>query len=221
MKNNKIQMSESIIVYILLALSGGSMDAYSYLYRGKVFANAQTGNILLMGVNIAEQRYEIALKYLWPILAFTLGIVISDFLRERKGNFHIHWRQIVVSIELIILIIVCFIPQNLNALANALTSLACGLQVQAFRSAVGNSIATTMCIGNLRSAASNMHRYFTSKEKMYFKKSILYFGTIFFFIIGAVVESRLITIYYGYALLFSVILLSISFLLMLIDAENS
>ena len=221
MKNNKIQMSESIIVYILLALSGGSMDAYSYLYRGKVFANAQTGNILLMGVNIAEQRYEIALKYLWPILAFTLGIVISDFLRERKGNFHIHWRQIVVSIELIILIIVCFIPQNLNALANALTSLACGLQVQTFRSAVGNSIATTMCIGNLRSAASNMHRYFTSKEKMYFKKSLLYFGTILFFIIGAVIESKLIIIYNKYALLFSVILLSISFMLMLIDVENS
>ncbi|MFR1872716.1 MAG: YoaK family protein, partial [Coprococcus sp.] len=41
------QMSESIRLGIILALSGGFMDAYSYMCRGKVFANAQTGNILL------------------------------------------------------------------------------------------------------------------------------------------------------------------------------
>ena len=41
------QTSESIELGILLALSGGIMDAYSYMARGKVFANAQTGNMLL------------------------------------------------------------------------------------------------------------------------------------------------------------------------------
>lgn len=45
-----LQMSESIEVAIFLALSGGLMDAYSYLLRGEVFANAQTGNMLLFGV---------------------------------------------------------------------------------------------------------------------------------------------------------------------------
>ena len=41
-----MQMSESVEVAIFLALSGGLMDAYSYLLRGEVFANAQTGNML-------------------------------------------------------------------------------------------------------------------------------------------------------------------------------
>ncbi|WP_427189458.1 DUF1275 family protein [Parvimonas sp. G1604] len=40
-----MQMSESIELAIFLALSGGLMDAYSYLLRGQVFANAQTGNM--------------------------------------------------------------------------------------------------------------------------------------------------------------------------------
>ena len=48
------QTSESIELGILLALSGGFMDAYSYLARGQVFANAQTGNMLLFGVNLAS-----------------------------------------------------------------------------------------------------------------------------------------------------------------------
>ena len=40
--NKKVQISESIELGILLALSGGFMDAYSYIGRGEVFANAQT-----------------------------------------------------------------------------------------------------------------------------------------------------------------------------------
>lgn len=33
------------------------MDAYSYLYRGEVFANAQTGNILLLSVCLSQGRW--------------------------------------------------------------------------------------------------------------------------------------------------------------------
>ena len=52
MKHSK-QMSESVRLGILLALSGGLMDAYSYIVRDRVFANAQTGNMLLFGVNLS------------------------------------------------------------------------------------------------------------------------------------------------------------------------
>ena len=41
-------MSESFVTAAFLSLSGGLQDAYTYLFRGKVFANAQTGNIVLL-----------------------------------------------------------------------------------------------------------------------------------------------------------------------------
>ena len=44
----------------------------------------------------------------------------------------------------IVLAGVCFIPVSLNLLANSLTSLACGIQVESFRKIHGNGIATTM-----------------------------------------------------------------------------
>ena len=34
------QMSESFLTAVFLSLSGGLQDAYTYLFRGKVFANA-------------------------------------------------------------------------------------------------------------------------------------------------------------------------------------
>ena len=43
-----LQMSSSLPVMILLNLSGGTQDACSYFLRDHVFANAQTGNIVLM-----------------------------------------------------------------------------------------------------------------------------------------------------------------------------
>ena len=48
------QMSESMILGVVLTLAGGFQDAYSYNCRGQVFANAQTGNIVLLGQNIAS-----------------------------------------------------------------------------------------------------------------------------------------------------------------------
>ena len=74
MKRISKQMSETIELGIVLALSGGFMDAYSYMCRDHVFANAQTGNILLFGVNLSQGNWGTALHYLGPILAFIVGL---------------------------------------------------------------------------------------------------------------------------------------------------
>lgn len=56
--NKTRQMSETIRLGMLLAVSGGFMDAYSYIERDQVFANAQTGNMLLFGVNLSEEIFQ-------------------------------------------------------------------------------------------------------------------------------------------------------------------
>ena len=42
------QMSDSFLMSAFIILSGGLQDAYTYCCRDKVFANAQTGNIVLL-----------------------------------------------------------------------------------------------------------------------------------------------------------------------------
>lgn len=63
----KATIHESLLTGILLAIVGGFLDIYTYLLKGNVFANAQTGNMVLMGLKIAEQNYLGALYYLLPI----------------------------------------------------------------------------------------------------------------------------------------------------------
>ena len=48
-EKKKRQMSEAFVTSIFLALSGGLQDAYTYCIRDGVFANAQTGNVVLIG----------------------------------------------------------------------------------------------------------------------------------------------------------------------------
>lgn len=133
MKKIAKQMSESIELGIVLAASGGFMDAYSYIMRDHVFANAQTGNMLLLGVSISERNWPEVVRYLFPVLAFAAGIMLADLVRFRMDERkRLHWRQISVLLEAIVLAGVCFIPVSLNLLANSLTSLACGIQVESF-----------------------------------------------------------------------------------------
>ena len=54
-------MSESLLLGALLAVAGGFFDAYTYLCRGGVFANAQTGNIVLFGLELAQREWIRAL----------------------------------------------------------------------------------------------------------------------------------------------------------------
>lgn len=213
------QTSESIELGILLALSGGLMDAYSYIGRGKVFANAQTGNILLFGVKLSERDFGGAAHYLFPVLAFTFGIALADMVREH-GSRKVHWRQAAVLFEALILVLVSLIPGRLNLLANSLTSFACGIQVQTFRKIHGNAIATTMCIGNLRSGTQQLCAYFRTGERKNLDSGFLYYGIILCFVVGAVIGNFLVKAFLYRAIIASALILCVAFLLMFIDREK-
>ena len=64
----QIQMSESFLTAALLSISGGLQDVYTYIARGHVFANAQTGNIVLLSQNLFAHNWYQALHYFIPLL---------------------------------------------------------------------------------------------------------------------------------------------------------
>lgn len=48
------QASESLRLGLLLAVVGGFLEAYTFLSRGGVFANCETGNLVLLGLYLAQ-----------------------------------------------------------------------------------------------------------------------------------------------------------------------
>lgn len=173
--------AERLFPVALLTLSGGLQDTYTYLRRGKVFANAQTGNIVLLGQSLFDGDWARAGRYLLPVLAFALGVAAAEWLRVRLP----HWQRRVLFCEILLLFLVGFIPHSLDQLANALVSFSCAMQVQAFRMMEGFPFASTMCIGNLRSGMESLCTFLRTGDRRERRKARLYFLAILLFALGA------------------------------------
>lgn len=204
------QNTDSALNGIILALSGGLQDAYTYNVRGNVFANAQTGNIVLMSQCLMSGQFTQVVEYIIPLVAFCGGVFCAEQIHHKvtEENNLTHRKQFVLVIEIFVLAIVGFIPDTMNTLANALVSFSCALQVQTFRTVNGYGFASTMCIGNLRSGTEALSVYFRENDKKSFKVAGLYFKIILFFAIGAgaggilSLQNGLKTIWISCALLF-------------------
>ena len=185
-KKRRGQMSEAFCTAMFLSLSGGLQDVYTYLFRGKVFANAQTGNIVLMAVHAFAGEWGRVLHYLVPLCFFALGVFAAELMHQKLQNLQrLHWRQLVVLCEIVMLFVVGFFPQEWNLMANALVSFACAMQVQTFRKVNGYAFASTMCIGNMRSGMDSLCSWVLNRNPAALKKSFYYWGIILLFALGA------------------------------------
>ena len=214
------QASESIELGIVLALAGGFMDVYSYVARGGVFANAQTGNILLTGVHLSEGDFVLAIRYAVPVICFAVGIMLADLVHERFCS-RFHWRQVTVFAEALILLGVSCMSSELDLPANCLTSFACGMQVESFRKIHGHGIATTMCIGNLRSALQSVDDYIVTHKRGFLENGALYFGIIACFVAGAVLGNWCVDMLGLRAIAVASALLLLAFVIMFADRERA
>ena len=212
------QMSEAFINSVFLALSGGFQDAYTYFTRGEVFSNAQTGNVVLMSRYFMLGEWTSGMRYLLPVFAFAAGVFVAETVQGKyKFAQKLHWRQGILLAEILILVIVGFIPGSWNTAATILVSFSCAMQVQSFRKVKGYSYASTMCIGNLRSGTAALSLYTREHNFDQLRQALYYFGVILFFAIGAGIGGILSTALGFRAIWVSSGFLAVSFLLMFLE----
>ena len=216
-KNTKIsQMSDSFLTAIFIVFSGGFQDAYTYMCRGEVFANAQTGNIVLMAANLFQREFSHCLRYLIPVVSFMIGTFVAEQIHSAFKHYEkIHWRQMVLFMEIILLWISGLFSAHYNYLANAAISCACAMQVESFRKVNGYGYASTMCIGNLRMAMSSLSGWMRTRDEKMKTMFLQYAQIIFFFAIGAGM-GHLVSDFWGLRTIWvSVVLLFVALLLMI------
>lgn len=215
-KQKRQQMSESFIIATLLALVGGFLDAYTYVCRDRVFANAQTGNVVRLGMTLVNGEYLKTIRYFIPIVAFCLGIMLTMFIRNNYTNKkHIHWRQAILLIEIVLIFVVSWIPVGqLNIIVNIMISFICAMQAECFRKVLGKPFSSTMCTGNLRSGMEYFYQAITHHSKSEMKKCIHYFLIIIFFLSGAILGTRTTNVMVEKAILICLLPMIISLCIM-------
>lgn len=144
---------------------GGYLDAYAYLAHGHVFANAQTGNVVLLAVHAAAGDWTQATGHIPPIVTFALGVMtvtlVKRYWKLNAGRLRL-WSA---TVEIAVLSTIVGLNQMLpNALVVPMISFAAAVQHTSFMSIDQWSFNSTMTTGNLRDAVSALILWLSKKD---------------------------------------------------------
>lgn len=177
---------ERLGIFLILMMSGGVMGAYTYLLKGGVFCNAQTSNILLLGIAVGDMDYKRAAYLLIPICAYFLGSVVSEvlpvYVRRREL---LRWDTLLVGIEILVLLGLGFLPESCpDQVFQVAINFICSMQYNTFRQAQGIPMATTFCTNHLRQTGIHLAIWMRKGKENSLKRSLRHFEMILVFIVG-------------------------------------
>ena len=190
----KTKLTDHIGFHMLLAMTGGLMDAYSYIDRGNVFATGQTGNFVLAAIRFLSKDYRGMIQACVPIAAFFVGVFLArHFYYEIYKEEHTSWISGVLFMEIGVLFLVGFIPRTVPHLfANTAVSFAAAVQFCTFRNFGGNSAyAPVFCTGNMRSCAEMYYEGIVRKNGECRRRASHYTGILSAFFGGALMGGGL------------------------------
>ena len=183
-------MCERKEIFHMLIAVGGFFGAYTFMLRGNVFCNAQTGNVVLMGLALGTGKWKEGLYYLIPISAYMFGAFISELLpKPVKKYLPVRWDTLLIAIEMLAVIILGFIPLSAPVQISQITiNFVASMQYNTFRQAEGVSGATTFATNHIRQIGVGLAKEIThihSSDKSHRKKLLEHFQMLIFFLAGA------------------------------------
>ena len=98
----------------LLSGIGGFLDAYTYIGHGMVFANAQSGNVLLAALALANAQWSLAIRHIPPIIALFVGTFFVRAVQLVGPRLKLRAASVCLAVESLVLLINAALPVNMN-----------------------------------------------------------------------------------------------------------
>jgi uncharacterized membrane protein YoaK (UPF0700 family) len=143
---------------VLLATAGGYLDGFTYVGHGHVFANAMTGNVVLLGVNCVSGSWQTGFRHLPPILAFLLGISAARAIQVPSVQKLLRYPYMTVLVfEMAVFFFLSLLPASVPDFWITISiAFAASVQVETFRKVHGHSYNSTFTTGNLRTLSESI-----------------------------------------------------------------
>lgn len=186
--NKNLPVHEQLAFCLLLTVIGGFFDSYTYVNCGGIFANAQTGNLIFVGVDIIEGKLSDVIHYLVPIISFVLGVLVSKIIENKYKQLSIfkHIYMLLVTQSLALLFI--FLKHSIFGIdiRPIVISFICAIQYDGFRKVNNLVFASVFCTGNLRSMTEHLYKYVFLKKKESKYPLFIYLIVILVFLFGVI-----------------------------------
>ena len=147
-----VLMCERIWVYHTLTAVAGFFGAFTYLLRGNIFCNAQTGNVVLMGLALGSGQWGHALYYLIPICAYIGGAFLSELLPiPVKRHLPLRWETLLIAVEMGMVLFLGLLPDTAPVqISQVAINFIASMQYNTFRQSQGLNLATTFATNHIR-----------------------------------------------------------------------
>ena len=158
-----VPRDETLLIASLLAFIGGYLEAYTWIVH-HVFANAQSANLVFLWVYVTAGEWERAVRYVPPLLAFVVGVVLACWLRWGLPQ---QAARISNLIEIAFLFIVAIMHNRLPEVAGTLgLSLVAAFQTVSFPRVEGWSCNSVMVTSNFRQAIEGLFAAFARSAEL-------------------------------------------------------
>ncbi|MGW4567266.1 YoaK family protein [Streptomyces sp. NPDC004561] len=156
---------DTLAVGVLLAAVGGFLDAYTYV-RHAVFANLQSGNVLLFCVEATARHWHRAILLLIPIAAFGIGVLLVEALGVPRTKRLVRRPvRLILTIQIALLAAIASLPADAPEQATTVTvSFVAALQFSTFTTLRDTPYTTLAESGNLQKGIVAAHQWLTARE---------------------------------------------------------
>jgi uncharacterized membrane protein YoaK (UPF0700 family) len=153
----------ALVTSALATAAGGTIDAWVYLAHGHVFANSQSGNMVLMGVALAGGDVARAATHLPSLLAFVAGVLASRLSGELLKRNLLNSRNVRLCLECVLLVALGLFAHRIpDRAVTACVGFIAGVQITSLSHIGSWSFNMGMTTGNLRDGVSSLARALTA-----------------------------------------------------------
>lgn len=147
-----------LATHAALAAAGGYLDAFTYIGHGHVFANAMTGNVVLLANDVVTRVWADAARHFFVIVMFLCGITVARLLQCRSIASVVRVPEAAVLVgEIAVLSWLSFSTRYGASLRiTMLIAFAASLQMATFRQVNKKSYSSTFTTGNLHTMLQSL-----------------------------------------------------------------
>ena len=171
---------------VVLLGATGFVDAYTYLAHGRVFAEAMTGNLVLVGVGVVDPGIVPFWRPLLSFGCFVVGVALAWLLgRAARGRT---LQVVTLSVLVVVLAVAGLLPASFpDAAAAGPISFAAGLQIAAFTRIGRTRFTTIVMTSNTLATVNATLAAVASRSREDARTAARLAGSLGSFVIGAVV----------------------------------
>ncbi|GEK27733.1 YoaK family protein [Furfurilactobacillus siliginis] len=149
------QISVNVLVAMELALVAGAIEADSFVFHGNIFASLQSGNLIMLGVNLVGGHWLAALHRIVPLMAFFITTMLVRWRQHQTAGQDVNRliTRLFLGEGFLLAISMGINSFGDNWPASCLLASAAAIQLQTVRTVNGQPFNSTMMTGNVRLSA--------------------------------------------------------------------